>query len=267
MRRTARSTVLAPLALMSLATACAGDATSPATAGQSSATGEPAVSGGVTVFAAASLTDAFTAMGEAFTQRHPGADVTFDFGSSSALVAQINEGAPVDVYASADQDNMAKLTDAGNDAAPPKVFAKSSLEIAVEPGNPKKIAGLPDLQDPELIVVACAPDVPIGAYTAQVFENAGITVDADSFEENVVAVANKVALGEADAGIVYATDVIAARDSLEGVEIPADVNVTAEYPIVAAAGATNPDGAGAFVEFVLSDAGQALLRAHGFSAP
>jgi molybdate transport system substrate-binding protein len=244
---------LALLAALAITTAACGD--------------DDDTSGEVTVFAAASLTDAFTDIGDAFTAANPDADVTYSFASSSDLVTQINEGAPADVYASADQSNMAKLTDAGNSRGEPEVFATNTLEIIVEPGNPKGIAGVADLADPELVVVTCDPEVPIGRYSAEVFANAGVTVEPDSFEEDVKAVVNKVVLGEADAGVVYATDVTAAGDGAEGVEIPDDVNVTADYPIAVTADAPSPAGASAFVEFVTSDAGQDILRRHGFSPP
>jgi molybdate transport system substrate-binding protein len=220
----------------------------------------------VTVFAAASLTESFTAIGEAFTAGNPGTDVTFNFASSSDLVAQINEGAPADVFASADRANMAKLTDAGHSGGEPEVFARNSVAIIVESGNPQAITGLDDLENPDLIVVTCDPEVPIGAYTQEVFANAGVTVEPDSFEEDVKAVVNKVVIGEADAGLVYSTDVAVAGDTAEGVEIPADINVTPEYPIAVTAEAPNPAGAGAFVEFVSSEAGQEILASYGFSA-
>jgi molybdate transport system substrate-binding protein len=229
--------------------------------------GDGEVAGDVTVFAAASLTESFTELGEAFSAEHPDATVTFNFASSSDLVAQIIEGAPADVFASADQSNMAKLTDAGDNGGAPEVFATNSLQIAVEPGNPRHIRGLADLEDPDLVIVTCDPEVPIGRYTQEVFANAGVRVTPDSFEEDVKAVLNKVVLGEADAGVVYTTDVIAAGDSVTGVEIPTDVNVTPEYPIAVTAAAPNPAGAAAFVELVRGEAGQAILQRFGFSAP
>lgn len=221
----------------------------------------------LTVFAAASLTESFTEIGDAFMVEHPDASVVFSFAGSSDLVGQINEGAPADVFASADQNNMKKLTDDAGNAGDPVVFAENSLEIAVEPGNPNGITGVADLADPDLIVVTTDPEVPIGTYTQEVFTNAGVTVTPASFEEDVKAVLNKVVLGEADAGVVYSTDVEAAGDTVTGVEIPADINVTPEYPIVATAAATNAAGAAAFTEFVLSDAGQQILQSYGFSAP
>lgn len=271
MHGTFRTIVVVPLVALGLGVAACGDddeESSNTTAAGSGTTAEGTSDGsGVTVFAAASLTESFTEIGEAFEAEHPDTDVTFNFGSSSDLVAQINEGAPADVYASADQANMAKLTEAGNNAGDPSVFAKNSLGIIVEPGNPQGITGVVDLEKTELIIVTCDPEVPIGKYAQEVFANADVTVEPDSFEEDVKAVVNKVVIGEADAGVVYSTDVIAAGDTAEGVEIPADVNVTPEYPIAVTAEASNPDGGAAFTEFVLSDAVQEILERHGFSAP
>jgi molybdate transport system substrate-binding protein len=224
-------------------------------------------SGDITVFAAASLTAAFTELGDAFTVDNPGTEVTLSFAGSSDLVAQIIEGAPVDVFASADLANMTKLSTAGLDGDDPVVFASNVAEIIVEPGNPKGITGLADLADEDLVVVQCAPEVPCGAYAEKIFANAGVMVTPASFEENVKAVVTKVTLGEADAGIVYRTDVIAAGDRAGGVVISDDVNVVAEYPIVLTADAANPDEARAFIDFVRSAAGQAILAKFGFSSP
>lgn len=226
-----------------------------------------AASGDVTVFAAASLTDAFTEIGAAFRAANPDATATFSFAASSELVTQINEGAPADVYASADRINMKKLADAAGNAGEPATFATNLLEVIVGPGNPLGITGVADLANPELIVVTCAVEVPCGTYVQEVFTNAGVTVTPKSFEENVRAVANKVTLGEADAGIVYKTDVIAAGDQAAGVEIPADINVIAQYPIAATAASGNPDTAQAFIDFVLGDEGQAILATYGFTGP
>jgi molybdate transport system substrate-binding protein len=240
-----------------------------ASCGDDDATTEPAtaVSGDMTVFAAASLTAAYTEIGDAFMTEYPDATVTFNFASSSDLVTQINEGAPADVYASADEANMTKLTDAGGHAGDPQVFATNTLQIIVEPGNPKAITGVADLANPDIIYVTCAPEVPIGKYAAQVLTNAAVTVTPASLEENVKGIVTKVTLGEADAGIVYKTDVTAAGDDAEGVDIPADINVTATYPVVVTKEASNAAGGQAFVEFVLSDQGQKILASYGFAAP
>lgn len=225
------------------------------------------VSGEVTVFAAASLTESFTEIGEAFQAANPEATVTFNFAASSDLVNQISQGAPADVYASADTANMTKLTDAGGAAGAPVPFAANRLEILVEPGNPEGIGTVADLANPDLIVVTCAPEVPIGRYSAEVFAKAGVTVTPKSLEENVRGIVNKVTLGEADAGVVYATDVRAAGSSGQGVAIPDDLNVIATYPIALTAAAPNPAGGQAFLDYVVSPAGQATLGRYGFAAP
>lgn len=218
----------------------------------------------VTVFAAASLTAAFTELGDAFVSANPDADVTFNFAGSSDLVAQIADGAPVDVFASADPANMAKLTDAGLTEGEPAVFATNVAEVIVEAGNPLGITGVADLADDDLVVVQCAPEVPCGAYAEQVFANARLAVTPSSYEQHVKAVVSKVTLGEADAGIVYRTDVIAAGDAAAGVLIADDINVVAEYPIALVVDAPTPSGGRSFIDFVLGDAGQAILATHGF---
>ncbi len=227
----------------------------------------PAVFGDVTVFAAASLTAAFTEIGDAFMVEYPATKVTFNFAASSELATQIGEGAPTDVFASADVANMTKLTDAGNNATEPVVFANNLLQIIVGPGNPNGITTVADLANLDLIVVTCAPEVPCGKYATTLFENAAVTVTPKSLEENVKAVVTKVTLGEADAGIVYRTDVTAAGAAAAGVDIPAGVNVLAEYPVAVTKDALNPDGARAFVDFIVSDAGQKILASYGFLAP
>src|SRR5688572_25905759 len=229
--RVAPRVLLSALAVVGLvAASCGGDDDAAgATAATGPAASTPAASGAITVFAAASLTDAFNEIGTAFTAANPDASATFSFAGSSDLVAQINEGAPADVFASADQVNMTKLTDAAGNAGEPEIFATNLLEILVAPGNPEGITGVADLANEDLIVVTCAAEVPCGTYSQQIFDAAGVTVTPDSFEENVRGVASKVTLGEADAGVVYATDVLAAGDSAAGVEIPADINVVAQY--------------------------------------
>jgi molybdate transport system substrate-binding protein len=257
MRATPRLTIAAVAVLGFLGASCGSDDASRSTAS----------TGDVTVFAAASLTAAYTEIGDAFMTNNPSVTVTFNFGSSSDLVTQINEGAPADVYASADVANMTKLTDAGGNAGDPTVFATNSLQIIVEPGNPKGITGIADLAETDLLYITCAPEVPIGKYAAQVLSAAGVTVAPVSLEENVKGIVTKVTLGEADAGIVYTTDVIAAGTAAEGVDIPADINVVATYPVVVTKEARNPDGAQAFVAFVVGDQGQKILASYGFTAP
>jgi molybdate transport system substrate-binding protein len=221
----------------------------------------------LTVFAAASLSAAFTEIGDVFLAANPGAELRFNFAGSSELAAQIGEGAPADVYASADLANMAKLVAVGAAATDPVVFATNRAAIIVEPGNPEGITELGDLTDDDLVVVQCAPEVPCGAYALEIFANAGVDVTPKSYEANVNAVVTKITLGEADAGIVYRTDVLAAGDAADGVAIPVDVNVLAEYPIVVTESSPDPAGAGAFVEAVRSAAGRDILEDYGFGAP
>jgi len=219
------------------------------------------------VFAAASLTESFNEIGTAFTTEHPDSKVTFSFDASSALVTQINQGAPADVFASADEANMTKLTDAGNNQGDPVVFATNKLEIIVAKGNPKGITSVADLAKSGVTFVTAAPEVPIGKYTQQVLDAAGVTVTPVSLEQNVKGIVTKVTTGEADAGIVYHTDVLAAGDKAQGVPIPDDINVIAKYPIVVTKESTNASTGTAFIDFVLSDQGQKILDAHGFSPP
>jgi molybdate transport system substrate-binding protein len=234
--------------------------------GTSAPTGSPALTGTITVFAAASLNAAYTAMGKEFEKAHPGTMVTFSFGGSSMLVSQIQEGAIGDVFASADQPNMQKLIQAGLTAESPIVFAHNDLEIAVGKGNPKHITSLSDLARPGLVAVLCAPAVPCGRYAAQALQRAGVSVKPASQEADVKSVLSKVALGEADAGIVYVTDVKAAGAAVEGVAIPPALNVVAEYPIVILKDSQNRALARAFVSYVLSD-GRRILAQYGFTSP
>jgi molybdate transport system substrate-binding protein len=226
-----------------------------------------AVSGELIVFAAASLTDAFEGIARAFTAAHPGVRVTFNLAGSTTLAAQVNQGAPADVLASADTVQMDVVAAAGNLAGEPAVFASNRLMIAVEPGNPFGVTGLEDLAVPGLVLVLPAEDVPAGRYARQALASRGVTVTPASLELDVRATMSRVLLGEADAAIVYESDVIASGGRVEGVAIPREHNVVATYPIVVLAGARNPTAAEAFVAFVLDAEGQAILADHGFTAP
>jgi molybdate transport system substrate-binding protein len=223
------------------------------------------VSGTITVFAASSLTAAYTAIGKDFEKAHPGSMIEFSFGGSSMLVAQIQQGAIGDIFASADQPNMQKAIDAGLVAGSPTIFAHNRLEIIVGAGNPKHLAGLTDLARSGLLVDLCAPVVPCGRYAAQALQKAGVTLKA-SQETDVKAVVTKVALREADAGIVYVTDVKAAGPTVQGVEIPLGVNVVAEYPVAILKDSQNAPLAKAFVSYLLG-AGQPTLVRYGFTGP
>jgi molybdate transport system substrate-binding protein len=223
-----------------------------------------ATPGDVKVFAAASLTAAFTEIGAQYTAANGGTKVTFNFAGSQALATQIQQGAPADVFASADLTNMDKVKDL---TGTPRNFASNRLQIVVEKGNPRNVQGLDDLASSDLKVVLAAPEVPAGKYAAEVLGKAGVTVQPVSEEDNVKAVVTKVSLGEADAGIVYVTDVTAGGDKVEGVEIPEDLNVLATYPIATVKASKAKDQAQAFMDLVLSAEGQQVLKEYGFLPP
>lgn len=221
-------------------------------------------SGTVSVFAAASLSDSFRALGSAFQASHPAVTVRFNFAGTPTLVTQIEQGAQADVLASADTTNMDRLTADGFGAGTAQVFAHNQLEIVVGPGNPKHISGLADLARPGLIYISEAATVPAGKYSLQALAKAGVSVAPKSLETDVKSVVSKVELGEADAGIVYTTDVKAAGSKVQGVSIPAADNVVATYPIVAVKGAKNSAAANAFIAYVRSSTGQSTLESFGF---
>ena len=222
--------------------------------------------GTVTVFAAASLSAAFQELARTFEAQHPGVKVDLAFGGSSTLVQQIQQGAPADVFASADEANMQRLVESGAIAGVPALFAHNRLQIVVGLGNPKHIAGLADLAKPGLTIALCGPTVPCGGYTAEVFRMAGLATPQASQELDVKAVLSKVVLGDADAGVVYVTDVRAAGTAVVGVDIPQEANVIARYPIAAVKNAPHAPAAAAFIAFVLSAEGQQKLTRFGFLA-
>jgi molybdate transport system substrate-binding protein len=213
----------------------------------------------ITVFAAASLQPPFDAI--AGRMRALGTTAVFNYAGTQALTAQLTQGAQADVFASADTTHMRKLEDAGLVAGTPQVFAHNKLEIAVAKGNPKGIHGLADLARAGLVVVLADPSVPAGKYAQQALQKAGVTVHPASLELQVTGVLSKVALGEADAGIVYVSDIVTSG-KVDGVGIPDDQNVIADYPIASLKSAHQ--GARMFVNFVLSTDGQAILKAAGF---
>ncbi len=216
------------------------------------------------IAATSSLTEVFNDIGEQFMLANPDITIAFNFASSSDLALQISQGLPADVFASADVKNMAKVTDAGLLHGQPVAFATNSLEIVVEKGNPLFIDSLAQLASPGLLFVTCPIEVPIGAYTAEVLRNAGVTVTPASLEENVKGILTKVALGEADAGIVYRTDILAAGNSVTGVPINDDVNVTTKYLIGALRDSQNQDASQRFIIFLSSEQGQKIFSQFGF---
>ncbi|MGE3833807.1 MAG: molybdate ABC transporter substrate-binding protein [Acidimicrobiia bacterium] len=249
--------------VIALAGACGGDDGAAGAGDGGSGATSAAPTGTITVYAARSLAAAFAEIGARFEEAHTGTTVAFNVAGSSALVAQIQQGAPADVFASADEPNMERAVTAGLTSATPTVFARNRLQIAVARGNPKRIASLADLARADVLTVLCAPAVPCGNYARQALTKAGADVTSRSDEQDVAAVVGRIANGEADAGIVYVTDVLASPE-VDGVEIPAAENVVAEYPFAAVRGAPNPVGASAFLAFVLSTEGRAVLAGHGF---
>ncbi|GGL06026.1 molybdate ABC transporter substrate-binding protein [Nocardia jinanensis] len=225
------------------------------------------INGTVTVFAAASLTETFTTLGEQFEQVHPGVDVVFSFGGSSALAEQIRQGAPADVFASAAPRNMEQVIESGDITAGPVTFVRNRLEIAVPTGNPGSISGLVDFGRPEPRIALCAEQVPCGAAADKVFAAAGVTPRPDTREPDVKAVLTKVTLGEVDAALVYRTDIRAAEDEVTGIEFPESGKAVNDYPIAPVAAAPNPAAAAAFVDFVLSPQARSVFTTAGFDTP
>ena len=221
----------------------------------------------LTVYAAASLTSTFEEIGKKFEAEHDGVKVEFSFGGSSDLVTQIQEGAPADVFASADTKNMDKLAEADLTGADPEDFATNTLEIATPPDNPAGIASFQDLAEKGLQLVICAPEVPCGAATQTMATDLGVTLTPVSEEQSVTDVLAKVTSGEADAGVVYVTDVTAAGDAVTGVTFPESGDVVNTYPIAPVEGTDAEDLADDFVEFVLGDTGQQVLADAGFGQP
>jgi molybdate transport system substrate-binding protein len=259
------ATLLAACAVVTLAAACSTSSTTSPPSGGSSAAGK--VSGTLVVFAATSLTEAFDKIGAQFQKAHPGVTVKFNYNGSSSLATSITQGAPADVFASASPTNMKTVTDGGDATGTPQIFTRNTGEIMVESGNPLHIKSVKDLANSKVKVVVCAPAVPCGALAEKIFKNAGVTVTPVSEEQNVGGVVTKVTLGEADAGIVYVTDVKANESKAAGVAIPAGQNDITEYPIVQVKGAPNSSAAKAFIDYVLGPTGQQVLASFGFLPP
>jgi len=232
----------------------------------------------LTIFAAASLTDAFGEIGQAFEAANPGVTLAFNFAGSNQLATQIGAGAPADVFASANAAQMDVAVESGRvdpDAA--QIFVTNRLVVVYPADNPAGIAELPDLAAPDTLIVLAAEEVPVGRYSLEFLDLAaadpafgasfkeGVLNNVVSYEENVRSVLNKVALGEADAGIVYASD-LTGVDGVASLEIPDALNVLAEYPIAALNDSAHGDVAAAFVTYVLGSEGQAVLADYGFGS-
>jgi molybdate transport system substrate-binding protein len=245
--------------------------------GGATASEVPRIQGALTIFTTASLTDAFKEMAAEIERANPGTKLTFNFAGSPTLRTQLAQGARADVFASADEPNMAGAEKDGTVSGEPQIFARNLLVVVIPAKNPAGIHTLRDLAQPKLKLVLTNKDVPVGNYARQALEKMSqdptfghdfatrVLTNLVSEETNVKQVASKVQLGEADAGIVYSTDVTPAlRSAVRIIEIPSEFNVIAKYPIAAVQGARNETGARAFIAYVLSPAGQAILGRHGF---
>ncbi|MFI6210181.1 molybdate ABC transporter substrate-binding protein [Streptomyces sp. NPDC051041] len=262
MRRTRRPLRMtgAGAALLLALTAC-----SPSGSGRDGSSADP--SGTVTVFAAASLKESFTTLGEEFEKAHPGTRVAFSFGGSDTLAAGITNGAPADVFAAASAETMKTVTDADDAAGAPATFVRNRLEIATLPGNPGRISSLGDLARPGLKVVLCDRTVPCGAAARTALEAGGVELAPVSYEQDVKSALTKVELKEADAAVVYRTDVRAAGGKVEGVDFPESAKAVNDYPIALLEDAPNPGAARAFIDLVKSAEGRKVLTGAGFLAP
>lgn len=260
MRRSLGTSLLVAVSVVALAACGSNDDAAP-----SDSTGEPA--GTITVFAAASLKQTFAEIGALFEGAHEGSTVTFNFAGSSDLVAQLTQGAPADLFASADVNNMTEATDAGLVSGDPANFAANTLTIVTEPGNPKGISSFADLSRADLSVVVCAPQVPCGAATTRLEDSTGTDITPVSEESSVTDVLGKVTSGQADAGLVYVTDATAAGDNVTAVPFPEAAGAVNTYPIAVLEDSQNPELALEFLDYVTGPEGQKVLGEAGFAAP
>ncbi|MFS4094546.1 molybdate ABC transporter substrate-binding protein [Streptomyces sp. AF1A] len=270
-RRTRRMPQLAgagAAALMALSACSSSSKSSDSSATTSDGSkSSPKLSGTVTVFAAASLKESFTSLGQEFGKQHPGTKVTFNFGGSDTLAASITGGAPADVFAAASPKTMAIVTDKKDTATPPVTFVRNQLEIATLPGDPGKVSSLKDLTKSGLKVVLCDKTVPCGAAAQKALQASGLRLTPVSYEQDVKSALNKVELKEADAAVVYKTDVRAAGDKVQGVEFPESAEAINDYPIALLKNAPNAEAAKAFIALVRSAEGQKALSRAGFLKP
>jgi molybdate transport system substrate-binding protein len=255
-RLAATALAVTALAAAGCGSSSGGSSDSKTTAGQS-----------VTVFAAASLQKTFTTLGGQFEQQHPGTKVTFSFAGSSDLVTQIINGAPADVFASADTKNMTKVTDAKLTSGTPVNFATNTLTIVVPPADPAKITSFEDLAKPGTKVVLCAPQVPCGSAAKTIESATGTTIKPVSEESSVTDVLSKVTSGEADAGLVYVTDAKGAAGKVTTVSFPEASKAVNTDPIVVLKNAKQPALATQFADYITGPQGQQVLRDAGFGAP
>lgn len=266
--RTLRVAGVGAAALLALSACSSSDSDSDSSPkSDTSASSSPKLSGTVTVFAAASLKESFTTLGKEFEKANPGTKVTFNFGGSDTLAASITGGAPADVFAAASPKTMAIVTDKKDAATTPATFVRNQLEIATLPGNPDKVASLKDLTKSGLKVVLCDKTVPCGAAAQKALDASKLKLTPVSYEQDVKSALTKVELKEADAAVVYKTDVKAAGDKVEGVEFPESAKAINDYPIALLKDAPNAEAAKAFIALVQSAEGQKVLTAAGFLQP
>ncbi len=220
----------------------------------------------VTVFAAASMKPTFDVLKTTFEAAHPGTTVALNYAGSQALATQLKEGAKADVFVSANDTQMKVVTDAGLNASDPKVFATNQLQIAVSPANPAKIAAFKDLSTSGVKLVVCAPAVPCGAATVKLEKATGVTLKPVSEEQDVTSVLNKVKTAEADAGLVYKTDVISAKDAVTGIEFPESSEAINRNPVVLLKNAPQAELGQAWIDLLFSEQGQKVFAEAGFGA-
>ena len=268
MRTRRLSAVVASLVTGLLVLSGCGSGGSPSSpSGAGSNDGGNAEKGSLTVLGAASLTEAFTTLARDFEATHPGVQVKLAFDSSATLAEQVDQGAPADVLATADTATMKTVSDAGNTAGKPRIFATNHLQLVVPRDNPAGITKFTDLDRSGVKYVVCVDTAPCGKLAKTVLEQTGITHPPASEEVDVKAVETKVQLGEADAGIVYATDAVAAGDKVKAIDIPTSNQNLNSYPIAALENARKPALAADWVRLVLSGKGQKVLSDDGFGKP
>lgn len=229
--------------------------------------GSGAPTGTLTVFAAASLKDTFTELAGQYEREHPGVQVSLSFDGSSSLATQIMAGAPADVFAAADQPTMDRVAGSGLLRGEPAAFASNTMVLVVPPGNPANIASFADAARPGVDLVVCAPQLPCGAAAAGDAASAGLALQPVSEELSVGSVLGKVTAGEADAGIVYVTDALAAGAQVTAIPLDVPSPARNSYPIAAIEGRTSPALAQGFIDLVMGDAGRRVLLEAGFGAP
>ncbi|KUO18013.1 molybdate ABC transporter substrate-binding protein [Streptomyces dysideae] len=265
-RRPLRATGAGAAALLALS-ACSSASSSDRGTASSGSGSSAKLSGTVTVFAAASLQESFETLGREFEKDHPGTKVVFNFGGSDTLAASITSGAPADVFAAASPGTMKIVTDQENTPGRPVTFVRNELEIATLPSNPHGISSLDDLTEPGLKVVLCDKSVPCGAAAQTALKASNLKLTPVSYEQDVKSALTKVELKEADAAVVYKTDVKSAGDKVEGVGFPESAEAVNDYPIAPLKNAPNPAAAKAFIELVRSAEGRQVLTGAGFLKP